>query len=115
MADRDDLTRMRDALTGRRGLIEKRMFGGVCFLLHDHMLCGASKRGFLFRVGQERVAEALARPGATLMEMGGRTFRGYLRVDPERCGARDLRDWVALAIGYVGALPPKAAKKKPRR
>src|SRR5678815_6189222 len=68
--------RMRAALRGKR-VKEKAMFGGVCFMLRDHMLCAASPRGYLFRVGKEQHAAALERPGARPMEMNGRrTGRG---------------------------------------
>jgi hypothetical protein len=84
------------------------MFGGICFLLNDHMLCGTGRHGFMFRVGRDREAEALARPGATAMEMNGRRFRGFVWVDRNKCTDRSLRGWVALAQRYVAALPPKA-------
>lgn len=103
--------RLRRALTGRRRITEKRMFGGVCFLLREHMLCAVSKRGLLFRVGKERYREALARAGARPMKMNGRTFGGFVRVDPAACDARALRRWLALAEDYVGALPPKRSKR----
>jgi TfoX N-terminal domain len=105
--------RVRRALGELSGIAEKRMFGGICFLLNDHMLCGTGKHGFMFRVGREQEAEALARPGATAMQMNGRRFRGFVRVDRNKCTDRSLRGWVALAQGYVAALPPKA-KQPPR-
>ena len=99
--------RMRRALARRRGVTERRMFGGICFLLHGNMLCAASKRGFMFRVGPESEAKALDRRGATPMEMNGRRYRGFVRVDPGLCTARQLPSWVALAHAYVAGLPPK--------
>lgn len=101
---------MRAALRGKR-VKEKRMFGGVCFMLRDHMLCAASPRGYLFRVGKERHAAALARPGARPMEMNGRRYEGYVRVDPDQCDRIALRSWVALAEKHVAALPPKRRRR----
>lgn len=99
--------RIRKALAGRRSITEKRMMGGVCFLLGDHMLCGTAKRGFLFRVGETQHADALARRGATPMILGGRKSKGFVWVAPKACDARALRGWLLLAERYVGALPPK--------
>jgi TfoX N-terminal domain len=104
--------RLRRALSGRRAITEKKMFGGVCFMLRDHMLCGTGWEGFLFRVGEEREAIALTRPGAKPMEIGGRKMRGFVWVDPAQCQARDLARWLALAEGYVAALPAKPSGKR---
>src|SRR5690606_39055471 len=101
---------MRRALGELRGVTEKRMFGGICFLLHDHMLCGTSKHRFMFRVGKGQESEALARPGAMPMEMNGRRFRGFVWVDGSECTDRDLSGWVTLAQGYVAGLPPKETR-----
>jgi TfoX N-terminal domain len=109
--DATQAERLRRALSGRRAVTEKKMFGGVCFMLRDHMLCGTGWEGFMFRVGEEREPQALARPGATLMEIGGRRMRGFVWVDPKKCKERDLADWVALAEGYVAALPPKKSQQ----
>jgi len=103
--------RMRAALRGKR-VKEKAMFGGVCFMLRDHMLCAASPRGYLFRVGKERSTAALPRPGVRMMEMNGRRYEGYLRVDPERCDARALRELLKLAQEYVATLPPKRSRRR---
>jgi len=98
--------RTRKALAGRRAITEKRMMGGICFMLREHMLCGTAKPGFLFRVGAAQQAAALARPGASATGFGN-TSRGFVWVDPEKCDARSLRSWVALAGKYVKFLPPK--------
>jgi hypothetical protein len=99
--------RLRRALTGRDHVREQPMFGGLCFMLCGHMLCGIGWQGFMFRVGKDREAAALARPGASVMELKGRRMAGFLWVDPEHCGGRALRDWIALAEGYIATLPPR--------
>ncbi|MGH8690769.1 MAG: TfoX/Sxy family protein [Burkholderiales bacterium] len=99
--------RVRKALGSKRNVTEKRMMGGVCFLLRQHMLCGTAKQGYLFRVGNEQDAEALARPGATTLAFTGPRKRGFVWVDPEGCDARALKGWIALAERYVASLPPK--------
>ena len=99
--------RIRAALKGRRNVAEKKMFGGVCFLLRGNMLCGTGKTDFMFRVGKDQDAEALARPGARPMDITGKAMKGFVWVGPKACNARALKGWIALAERYVAALPPK--------
>lgn len=101
--------RLRSALKGRRGVTERKMFGGLCFLLRGNMLCGTGKDDFMFRVGKAQDAAALKRPGARPMDITGRVMAGFVWVDPAKCDARRLKAWVAMAQAYVGDLP---AKKK---
>lgn len=103
--------RVRAALGTRAGLSEKRMFGGICFLLNGNMLCCAERTRMLFRVGKEQDALALKRPGASPMEMKGRRMAGFVFVDAAHCDARGLKSWIALAENCVGKLPAKKAKK----
>jgi TfoX/Sxy family transcriptional regulator of competence genes len=91
------------------------MFGGIGFMLNGNLLAGASPRGLLLRVGKERQAEALGRPGARPMVMRGRAMAGYVRVDPPALNGRTVRAWLRLALPYVQTLPPKSAARKPRR
>lgn len=100
--------RLRRVLKPRRGLSEKAMFGGICFLDRGNMLCGTAKQGFMFRIGKDQDAAALARPGARPMDFTGRPMAGFVWVDPAACDARALRRWVALAEGYVAALPARS-------
>ncbi len=102
--------RLRAALRNRAGVTEKNMFGGVCFMLRDHMLCGVGKPGYMFRVGKALHAEALRR-GATAMELGGRRMDGFVWVDPVRCDGRALEGWLSLAETYIMTLPAKTAEK----
>ena len=95
-------------------IIEKRMFGGLAWMLRGNMLCGLIKQAFMFRVGPELEAEALARPGAQAMDFTGRRMRGFILVDPDAALDAGLEDWIALAERYVRALPPKGVKE-PRR
>jgi TfoX/Sxy family transcriptional regulator of competence genes len=99
--------RLRRVFAKRRGITEKAMFGGICFLHRGNMLCGTAKQGFMFRVGKEQDAAALKRLGAQPMDFTGRRMAGFVWVDPAACDARALRGWVALAEGYVGTLPEK--------
>ncbi|MGQ0512086.1 MAG: TfoX/Sxy family protein [Betaproteobacteria bacterium] len=101
--------RLRAALKGRRAITEKKMFGGLCFLLRGNMLCGTGKEDFMFRVGKDQDAAALKRPGARPMDITGRVMKGFVWVNPAKCDARRLKAWATLAEAYVGKLP---AKKK---
>ena len=69
----------------------------------------AALRGKRVRVGKEQSGAALLRPGARIMEMNGRRYEGYVRVDPERCEGRALGEWLALAEKYVATLPSKSS------
>jgi len=105
---------VRVALTGAGTVREVRMFGGIGFMLNGHLIAGASQRGLLVRVGKERQAEALGRPGARPMVMRGRAMEGYIRVAAPALDARTVQFWVRLAVRYVRTLPPKSAARKPR-
>lgn len=88
---------------------EKKMFGGLCFLLNGNMLCGPTKQGdLMLRIGKDAEADALARPGARPMDFTGRPMRGFVFVEP---GAlkddKVLAEWLALATAFVATLPAK--------
>ena len=107
MVDETTLLPIRAALSGVAGVSEKRMMGGVCFLVNGNMLGGAGKGRYMFRVGKDQEAEALGRPGANPMIQGGRKLGGFVWVEPDGCGAEALADWVARALRFAGNLPPK--------
>ena len=107
MADDALAARIRRQLADRKQVSEKRMFGGVCFLLNGNMLCGTAKERLMFRVGKDQDSEALSRKGASPMNFTGTPMKGFVFVDPERCDARELKRWIAMAETYVGALPAK--------
>ena len=102
--------RLRRALKALKGIGEKRMFGGVCFLLRGNMLCGTGRADYMFRIGREQDAEALSRKGARPMDFTGMVMKGFIWVDPACCDGRALRRWIALAEDYVGKLPAKGKK-----
>lgn len=99
--------RMRSALTGRPGIAEKKMFGGYCWMLHGNMLCGVEVGRFMFRVGKALEAEALARPGASPMDITGRLMSGFVWVLADDAKDEALQAWIDLAARYVGILPQK--------
>ena len=104
--------RFRDALGDTEGISEKRMMGGVCFLVNGNMIGGAdrSKVGqgrFMFRVGKENVDTAAALPGGQQMIQGGRKMSGFFFVDEENCSDDVMRSWLDLAFQHANALQPK--------
>ena len=99
--------RLREALKSRQVVVEKKMFGGYCWMLNGNMLCGVEVGRFMFRVGKDLEAEALARPGARPMDITGRPMRGFVWVSAEAADGEDLEQWLALAERFVGVLPAK--------
>ncbi|MDU8913127.1 TfoX/Sxy family protein [Aestuariicoccus sp. MJ-SS9] len=101
---------MRDDIGARPGLREKRMFGGLCFMLDGHMFCGVHKDGAMYRVGKPREAQAMALPGARPMAFTGRPMKGFVEVASEDMGDDAARaEWLRLALENVASLPPKSA------
>ena len=99
---------LRADLADVAGVEEKRMFGGLCFMLDGHMLCGLHKDGGMFRVGKEREAEALAIDGVTEMAFTGRKMGGMVDVNDDLMADDDRRgQLLALARENVRSLPPK--------
>lgn len=99
--------RMRGALARRKGIKERKMFGGFCWMLNGNMLCGVEVGRFMFRVGKDLEAVALAHPGATPMEVTGRPMRGFVWVCAEAAEGKALRAWIDLASRYVRVLPAR--------
>lgn len=100
--------RVRRALSGQEGIIEKKMFGGLAFMLHGNMSCGVHQDRLMVRVGPERYEEALARPHTRVMDLTRRPLKGFVFVFPEglQSGA-DLEEWVGLGVEFARSLPRK--------
>jgi len=107
--DEDLVNRLRELLADEDAITEKKMFGGLAFLLHGHMSVSASRTGgLLARVDPADTDAALARPHVTLMAMGGRTMDGWVRVAPEGLKTkRELAAWVTQSVTFVKTLPAK--------
>jgi TfoX/Sxy family transcriptional regulator of competence genes len=100
--------RTRSALATRRGITERKLFGGLAFMLHGNMCCGIVGDRLMARVGPEAYEEALARPHAREMDFNGRPMRGMVYVEPAGVRSdRDLARWVARAVAFVETLPAK--------
>ncbi len=107
--DEDLANRLRELLAGEDAITEKRMFGGLAFMLNGHMSVSASRSGgLLVRIDPADTDAALERPHVKRMEMGGRTMDGWILVAPEALATmRELRAWVTQSVGFVKTLPPK--------
>jgi TfoX/Sxy family transcriptional regulator of competence genes len=100
--------RVRAAMAGRDGLSERKMFGGVCFMLHGNMFAGVESGRVMLRLGAARTEAALARPGATPMDFTGRPMTGFVFVDRSAVESdAGLLQWLQEALGYVETLPSK--------
>lgn len=102
--------RVRKALAGGKGIEEKKMFGGLAFLLEGRMFCGVLKGDLMVRVGPGQYEEALARQHVRPMDFTGRPLRGFVFVGPGGCRtSRDLKRWVQLGMDYAASLPRETA------
>ena len=100
--------RMRGIVSRRRGISEKKMFGGICFLLNGNMCVGVWKNSLIARLGQEQGDEALLEPHVKKMDITGKPMKGWVIVEPD--GIEDdkqLSHWIELAITFVRTLPTK--------
>jgi hypothetical protein len=103
------LARIRREFGGRPVVVEKRMFGGVAFLVRGHMSCGVTREGNLMvRVGAQAYDYALAQPHARPMDFTGRPLTGFVYVGPEGVATdAGLRRWVFMGFEFAASLPPK--------
>jgi TfoX/Sxy family transcriptional regulator of competence genes len=107
--DEDLADRIRELVGGEEGLTEKKMFGGLAFLINGNMSVSASGQGgLLLRVDPAETDALATEPHAQPFEMRGRAMQGWLRVDPDGVETRpELRRWVAVGVAYARSLPPK--------
>jgi TfoX/Sxy family transcriptional regulator of competence genes len=100
--------RIRLVLEGRRGVSEKRMFGGLSFLLRGNMFCGVVGDDLIVRVGSDAYPQALARPHVREMDFTGRPLKGLVYVGARGIRTtRQLRSWVDRGIRFASSLPAK--------
>ena len=103
--------RIRAALRGQRGVTERKMFGGLAFMLRGNMFVGVLDRSLMARVGPQNYDRALGSRGAREMDFTGRPMRGYVFVEAEGIkSSADLKRWVGLCTDFAATLP---AKRKP--
>jgi hypothetical protein len=106
--DEQAAERIRRILGRRTEFAERKMFGGVCFMVSGHMCCGLNQSALVVRVGREAYADALAQPHARPMDFTGRPLAGMVYVDPRGYEtARALERWVERGLGFVESLPAR--------
>ena len=106
--DTDLADRVREVVATEAGLSERRMFGGLAFLIDGHMAVAASGTGgLLLRCDPRRTDELIDAPGVERFRMRGRELDGWLRVNAEAVATDEaLARWVAHGVAYAGSLPP---------
>jgi TfoX/Sxy family transcriptional regulator of competence genes len=100
--------RLRDVLAERSDSVEKRMFGGLAFLLGGNMCVGVVGDELMVRAGPDAYAEALAQPHAREMDFTGRAMKGFVYIACEGFEAdADLEQWVGRGVAFAASLPAK--------
>ena len=100
--------RIREILSDQPGLVEKKMFGGVGFMLHGNMACGVNKESLVVRVGPEQHETALSRPKAKPFDLTGRPMKGWVLIEPDGYETDEgLKGWVQQGVDFALSLPPK--------
>ena len=107
--DEDLANRIRELIAGEPGVTEKKMFGGLAFLIGGNMAVAASGQGGLMvRCDPDQTEKLVAKPNAARFEMRGRAMDGWLRVEDEGVKTkRQLEQWVKTGVAYARSLPPK--------
>jgi TfoX/Sxy family transcriptional regulator of competence genes len=101
-------TRIRDALSESGDLAERKMFGGIAFLLHGNMVCGVVGDTLMLRLGPDGADAALDEPHTRPMDFTGRPSRNMVYVDPAGSATDEaLQGWIDRAVAFVETLPPK--------
>jgi len=106
--DENLAARIRKLLAKRRGMAEKRMFGGIAFMLRGNMCCGVVKETLMVRIGPEQYEKALVEPHARPMDFTGRPLKGFVYVGSGGYQTDEaLRAWLQRAIDFALSLPAK--------
>jgi len=111
--DPETAERVRQLLAGRDDVAEKRMVGGLSFLVNGNMCCGVTGRALMVRVGAEGRGQALREPHVRPMRFAGRDLSGFICVEPAGFAADDaLAGWVRRGLDFVSGLPANPARTR---
>ena len=103
--------RIRDVFSERKDVEIKKMFGGLCFMVSNHMCCGITKNLLMARVGPEKYEEYLQNEHTQEMNFTGKTMKGLIYINPEGCQTeQQLNHWLNICLKYIESLPPKLKK-----
>ncbi len=101
-------SRVRRLLAAAGDVEERRMFGGIAFMLNGHMCCGVAGDDLMLRLGADQAQQALEEPHVRPMDFTGRPMKGFVYVDPQGSATdAKLRHWLRLAQEFVSTLPSK--------
>jgi TfoX N-terminal domain len=100
--------RVRDVISVRDGFSERKMFGGIGFMLRGNMACGVSGDELMVRLDAEGAEKALAEEHVRVFDMTGRPLKGWILVGPEATASdENLAGWVDAGADFAASLPPK--------
>ena len=99
--------RVRPLLSKERGFTEKKLFGGIGFLLDGNMCVGVWKEFLILRLGTEEAESALQQPGVNVFDITGKPMRGWVMVEHVDLADPQLTDWVEMAVRFVRTLEAK--------
>jgi TfoX/Sxy family transcriptional regulator of competence genes len=100
--------RIRAYLGNDTRVAERKMFGGIIFLLQGNMCCGVHRNALIARLGPEEAGRALSEPHTRVFDLTGRPMKAWVLVDPQGLTtAAQLGKWVNRAAKWAGSLPPK--------
>lgn len=113
--DEELAARVREIILESTDPVERKMFGGVAFMVRGHMCVGVIKDDLVLRLGDEEAGATLQEDAARPMDFTGKPMKNFLYIAPEGTAKeKDLRAWIARALAFVESLPPKKAKAKSR-
>jgi TfoX/Sxy family transcriptional regulator of competence genes len=105
--------RVRQLLGERTDVTERRMFGGLTFMVGGHMCCGINSDELILRLGPDTEETALRTPHARPMDFTRRPMRGFVTIAPDGLNGKSLDRWIAHAVTHAESLPPKASQITP--
>ena len=106
--------RIRDVLADTADVTERKMFGGLAFMVRGHMVCGVVDEDLMLRLGLDGARAALSRPHVRPMDFTGRPMASMVYVEPAGVAGEALDDWTHAAVAHAHQLPPKAKKQPPK-
>lgn len=105
--------RISKLLSVNKGLVEKKMFGGICYMLKDKMLAGIVEDKLMIRCMKKDYDTLLKKPHAAVMTFTGKPMKGFLYVEPAGIKTdNQLQKWLDIGVEFVKKSPPKMKKNK---
>lgn len=100
--------RIHDMLNKHPGLVEKKMFGGIAFLIQGNLAVGVHKDMLMVRIGPDAYDETMKYPHTRPFDITGRAMKGWVLVEPDGISSdSELKDWVEAGVNFALTLPPK--------